>query len=65
MILVYNLLWAYTFLHRANSDRYTMLVRAADKFNILLAGTLKTHIYIGRQITSGKVPDVYWSVGIW
>jgi hypothetical protein len=41
-----------------------MLIAAAYEFHMLLPGTEITYINIGREITSGQMPDMHRTVGV-
>ena len=42
-----------------------MFVGATDKLYIAALGTLVAYIYVGREISASKVPDVYRAISIW
>ncbi len=64
MVAVHYLLRGDSFLAGTQSDGHSVLVTAAYHHNVLAFEAQETCIYIGRYIYSGKMADMYRSVGI-
>ncbi|MCY1537314.1 hypothetical protein D9M68_728040 [compost metagenome] len=64
MVFVYNLLRCTAFLFRFKSNRNPILIRTADKLNILFIRTQVTHIRISRQIHTGQMANMYRTICI-
>ena len=65
MIPIHNILRRASFLLCLNGNRNSMLVRTADIEYVLTLHPEISHIDVSRNIYSGKVSDMYWTVGVW
>ena len=64
MIAVNNLLHGDTLLAGTDSNRHAVLIASADEHYVAVVEAQVAHINIGRHIHSGKVTDVYTSIGV-
>jgi hypothetical protein len=58
MVLVHDLLRAYSFSQGPDSDGYAMFIAGADEFNISFPGSLVPDINIGRQVAACNMANV-------
>ena len=64
MVAVNNVLWCNTFLLCFDGNGHAMLVAATYHEHILTLEAQIAHIDVGRDINSGQMADVYWTIGI-
>ena len=65
MISVDNVLRSHTLLAGFESDGHTVLVAAAYHLHVASAQAQIAGVDVGRDVDTGKVADVYGSIGIW
>ena len=64
MVTVNNILRANPFLAGFDGDWHAMLIRTADKYHLFAFEAQVANIDIGRNIYTGKVSDVHWTIGV-
>ena len=64
MVAVDHFLGGDAFLAGADGHGNTVLVATADEHHFLLLQAQVAHVYVGRDINTGEMADVYTAVGI-
>ena len=65
VVSVHNVLRCDAFLLGAYRDGHSVLVASADEDYVLVLHAQVAHVYVSRNIHSGKVAYVHSAVGIW